>query len=75
MLHFFEMEFGPSESVTAECLFTYALVSYKIGNDMVAMEALQKAHMIYSNNLGEYDPKTKEVEEILVQFENAFKQG
>ena len=69
------MEFGPHETVTAECLFAYALVSLKIGNDMVGLEAMQKAHMIYSNNLGEYDQKTKEVEEMLIPIENAFKQG
>ena len=40
MLHFFEMEFGPHESVTADCLFSYALVSIKIGNDMVGLEAM-----------------------------------
>lgn len=74
MLHFFEMEYGPHETVTAECLFAYSLVSLKIGNDMVGLEAMQKAHMIYSNNLGEYDQKTKEVEEYIIAFENAFKQ-
>ena len=74
MLHFFEMEFGPHENVTAECLFAYALVSLKIGNDMGGLEAMQKSHMIFANNLGEYDQKTKEVEEYLIMVENTFKQ-
>ena len=74
MLHFFEMEYGPHDTVTAECLFAYALVSLKIGNDMVGLEAMQKAHLIYSNNLGEYEYKTKEFEEQLIALESAFKQ-
>ena len=40
---------------------------------MVGVEAMQKAHMIYSNNLGEFDEKTKEVEETLNQVESRFK--
>lgn len=73
MLHFFELEFGAHETVTAECLFAYALVSLKIGNDVNAFDAMRKAHMIFSNNLGEYDQKTKEVEEHYLALENAFK--
>lgn len=60
------MEFGQHHSITAECQFTYALVSLKIGNYMVGHEAMQKAHAIYANNLGEYDEKTKEVETTLI---------
>ena len=67
------MEFGQHHTSTAECQFTYGLVSLKIGNDMVGLEALQKAHMIYSNNLGEFDEKTKEVEDTLLKVEQRFK--
>jgi hypothetical protein len=40
---------------------------------MVGLEAMQKAHMIYSNNLGEFDDKTKEVEDVLIKVESRFK--
>ena len=40
---------------------------------MVGLEAMQKAHMIYSNNLGEFDEKTKEVEDTLIKVESRFK--
>lgn len=75
MLIFFEMEFGQHHTSAAECQFTYALVSLKIGNDMVGLEAMQKALMIYSNNLGEFDEKTKEVEDTLIKVESRFKDG
>lgn len=74
MIHFLESEYGAHETVTAECLFAYALVSLKIGNDVNAFDAMRKAHMVLSNNLGEYDPKTKEVEEFYLALEGAFKQ-
>lgn len=73
MLIFFEMEFGQHHTVTAECMFAYGLVSLKIGNDMVGHESIQKAHAIYANNLGEFDDKTKEVEETLIKVEQRFK--
>ncbi len=40
---------------------------------MVGLEAMQKAHMIYANNLGEFDDKTKEVEDTLIKVESRFK--
>ena len=73
MLIFFELEFGKHHTVTAECNFTYALVSLKIGNDMAAHELLQKALQIYANNLGEFDEKTREVEDTLNKVETRFK--
>jgi hypothetical protein len=73
MLAFFETEFGQHHSVTAECQFTYGLVSLKIGNDMQGHESIKTAHHIYANNLGEFDLKTKEVEDVLFKVETRFK--
>ena len=63
ILIFFEMEFGGHEILTGECMFTYALVTLKTGDFEGALETMQKTLVIYSNTLGEFDRKTKEVEE------------
>jgi hypothetical protein len=73
MLIFFEMEFGQHHSVTAECQCTYGLVSLKIGNEMQGHEAIKNAHAIYANNLGEFDEKTKGVEDVLFKVDQRFK--
>ena len=44
MFQMFNDEYGSGETITAECMFTYSLISLKIGNDMVALEYMQKAH-------------------------------
>lgn len=38
-----------NETIIAECMFSYALISLKIGNDMVGLEDMQKSHQLYSN--------------------------
>jgi len=70
---FFEMEFGPHNFVTADCQFTYGLVSLKIGNDQQGVESIKTAHAIFANNLGEFDEKTKEVEDVLFKIDQRFK--
>ena len=40
---------------------------------MAAHELLQKALQIYANNLGEFDEKTREVEDTLNKVETRFK--
>jgi hypothetical protein len=62
MLVFFEIEFGPQDVSTAECQFTFSLVMLKTGNVMGCLEYLQKCQANFSNNLGEFDRKTKEVD-------------
>jgi NAD(P)H-dependent FMN reductase len=73
ILDFFDMECGPNEVPTAECQFTFALVMLKTGNVMSAVEFMQKALQIYQNNLGEFDRKTKEVEDTLRKVEGMIK--
>lgn len=73
ILIFFEMEFGGHEILTGECMFTYALVALKTGDVEQALDTLQKTLVIYSNTLGEFDRKTKEVEETHRMIESMFK--
>ena len=73
ILAFFEIEFGPQDVSTAECQFTFALVMLKTGNVMASVEFMQKSQITYANNLGEFDRKTKEVENIIRKVENFIK--
>ena len=73
MATFFEIEFGGHNSITAECQFTYGLVCLKIGNEMQGHESIKTAHAIFANNLGEFDEKTKEVEDVLFKVDQRFK--
>mmetsp|Transcript_11726 Transcript_11726/g.8165 ORF Transcript_11726/g.8165 Transcript_11726/m.8165 type:complete len:135 (+) Transcript_11726:602-1006(+) len=73
ILIFFEMEFGGHEILTGECMFTYALVTLKTGDFEGALETMQKTLVIYSNTLGEFDRKTKEVEETHRIVDTMFK--
>ena len=75
ILVFFEIEFGPQDIMTAECQLTFALVVLKTGNVMPCLEYMQKAQMFFSNNLGEFDRKTKEVDALIRKVENIIKQN
>jgi len=37
----------------------------KTGNYMVALEGLEKAYYTFLSSLGEFDPKTKEIGELI----------
>ena len=69
MLMFFEMQFGLHDTATAEAQYAWGLVSLKTGNGMGALDAMKQAHMVLTNNLGEYDRKTKEVEDVMMRVE------
>lgn len=69
ILGFFEVEYGPEHTLTAEWHVSFALVMLRTGNDVVAAEFLDKAHYSLANALGEYDPKTKEVFELAKKVE------
>lgn len=75
ILGFFEVEYGPQHSLTAECDVAFALVMLRTSNDMIAIEFLEKAHYILMNSLGEFDPKTKEVEELAKRVEEMQRQN
>ena len=47
----------------------------KTGNVMASIEFMQKAHNYFQNNLGEFDRKTKEVEELIRKVENLIKEN
>lgn len=40
---------------------------------MQGHESIKTAHAIYANNLGEFDEKTKEVEDVLFKVDTRFK--
>jgi len=46
----------------------------KTGNVMASIEFLQKAHVFFQNNLGEFDYKTKEVEGFIRKVEDLIKE-
>ena len=69
ILNFYEIEFGPQDIQTAECEFTFGLVLFKNENRDESIEHLAKAHMTFANSLGEFDRKTKDVEQIIKRIE------
>lgn len=71
ILVFFEIEFGPQEIVTADCQFTFGLVLFKNENKVACLDLMTKAHITYSNTLGEFDKKTKEIEGIIRKIQSA----
>jgi len=68
----FEIEFGPQDVLTAECQFAFGLVLFKNENKEAAIDLMTKAHIIYCNTLGEFDRKTKEVENIIKQLQQMY---
>lgn len=42
---------------------------FKTGNYMVALEGLEKAYYILLSAVGEFDPKTKEVGDLIKRIE------
>jgi len=73
ILVFFEIEYGPQALVTGECQFVFGLVMLKTGNIMPAIEFMQKAHIIYSDQEGYLTERTKEIEEIIKKVEESMK--
>lgn len=54
---------------TAECNVSFALVMLKTGNYMIALEGLEKAYYTFLSALGEFDPKTKEIGDLIKKIE------
>lgn len=69
ILNFYEIESGPQDVQTAECEFTFGLVLFKNENRDESIDHLAKSHMTFANALGEFDRKTKEVEQIIKRIE------
>jgi tetratricopeptide (TPR) repeat protein len=67
--NYLENELGHENIATAESSLAYGLISLKIGQIDGCIEGLRMALGIYQNQLGEFDFKTKEVENLLRQFE------
>ena len=55
--------------LTAECQFTFGLVLFKNENKEASIDLMTKAHIIFSNTLGEFDRKTKEVEGVVKKLQ------
>ena len=75
ILGFFEVEYGPEHSLTAECDVSFALVMLRTENVEIAFEFIEKAYYILMNSLGEFDPKTKEVGELAKKIEEMMQQN
>ena len=71
ILNWFRQEFGEYDNSTAECLFSHSLIQLKRGNADAALKGMQDAYNEYRNNLGDYDPKTKQVEDVIQKVEEA----
>ena len=72
---FFEQEFGHDHIATAESYLSFGLVCLKTGDVGSCMEDLQKAKMTFENQQGEFDFKTKEVDNILRELNNLVQQN
>lgn len=70
-----ELEEGPQDVLTAECNVAFALVMLETGNYMVALEGLEKAYYIFLGALGEFDPKTREIADVIKRIENMQRDG
>ena len=66
---FFETEFGPDNLLTAETYMAYALVCLKLSQFGQCIEDLNRALMIFQTQLGEFEFKTKEVNQLLRSLE------
>jgi tetratricopeptide (TPR) repeat protein len=75
ILGFFEVEYGPEHTLTAEWEVAFALVMLRTGNDVIAGEFLEKAYYILTQTLGEFDPKTKEVGELAKKVQEMQRQN
>jgi tetratricopeptide (TPR) repeat protein len=75
ILGFFEVEYGPEHTLTAEWDVAFALVMLRTGNDVIAGEFLEKAYYILMNSLGEFDPKTKEIGDLAKRVEEMQRQN
>lgn len=75
ILSIYEREFGEHDTATADCMFTNALVTYKRNHTHEALDDMQRCLMIYTNTLGEYDNKTREVEETIRSINQYLKQA
>jgi hypothetical protein len=73
--NFFENEFGPDNIITAESYLTFGLICLKTGDFNSCVENLQKSLMVFQNQLGEYDMKTKEVDNLLRNLDQMQNQG
>ena len=69
ILAYLEIEDGSQSILTAEGNIAFALVMNKTGNYMVALEYLEKSYYTFLSALGEFDPKTKEVAEMIKNIE------
>lgn len=65
----FEAELGGYDNACAECLFAQSLVAYKRGKIGEALDGMRRALQEYQNNLGTYDRKTREVEDVIQKIE------
>lgn len=61
----FENELGSDDISTAEAYMSFGLVCLKTGDLNSCIEHLQKTLMVYQNQLGEFDFKTKELDNLL----------
>jgi len=71
---FFENQYDPENITTAEAYMSFGLICLKTGDFNSCVEYLQKALVVFQTQLGEFDFKTKEVENILNSFEQNMQQ-
>ena len=71
-MNWFREELGGYDNACAECLFTVSLVAYKQGKIAEALDGIRTALQDYQQNLGIYDRKTKEVEDVKEKIEEQY---
>ena len=72
ILNWFREELGGYDNNCAECLFTQSLVAFKRGKIAEALDGMRSALQDYQNNLGIYDHKTREVEQVIQKIEEMY---
>ena len=72
ILNWYREEFGGYDNSCAECLFAQSLVAYKRGKIQAALDGMRNALQDYQNNLGIYDRKTMQVEQVIQKIEEQY---
>lgn len=65
ILAFLEQLRDDNTTATADCLFALSLVTFSTGRKEDALDEMTRCYEIYSQKLGDYAKKTKEVEETI----------
>lgn len=67
---YFEQELGNQDILTADCYRSYALVMLKTNQIDKAVDYLDNAYYVFNSFLGEANPKTREIKDLVDQIKS-----